>query len=609
MGKLSGLAARVGFFVHVSRRSAGSRGAGILATHMARDLARSERLTTFCIPDCVAATGRDEYVCAIVMRRLLVALVVLALGLLVSELLLRVFRIPQRPPGTEVVDSRWRSGMDFADDTGEFWTPRPSAGDEPVGGTGLRGSDPGPAGPRDLRIAILGGGSAYGLELGYGATFAARVERALQAELPHARVQVVLAAAPDYSSHQMLLAWRRHVRDLAPHVVVLHSEPWNDATAAVGLPDGERGPAAAARPGLALLALFARPPQSTGAPRVSVAAYQANLRAIYADAGAAQIEVVAAAAARGPTAIARLPELAQYHAAQGALAVAERAGVVDLGAFLSGLSAIPSDGPCPDTGESTAFRDGVHLTGSAHDVVAQALVPRLRTTRRYRELIAMPAPGDAPAFAGFEPTQVTSPGSATITLRGTGLVAAGMPARVFFGTRPATQVRAVDAETLQATTPSDLTPGSHVVEVVTAYGSARGPAPIEVTGVDLTVDLRRAQSRIETKANGTAPPGSTVQIWLADAARTQPLPTGAGSFWLRHTTDDTSGRAIAFCYGTLRLPTARATVGADGTWRIDTVLDPPSLMVGSKAAVQGVIWVGDRPGHGVATNVVALPIQ
>lgn len=545
-------------------------------------------------------------------RRIFLALLVVALGLLAAELTLRVLRLPARAQRTDLVDSRWRPAMDFGTGPGDFWTLRPVSGDEPVNALGMRGYDPTPNSPRDLRVAILGGASAYGLDQSYGYTFAARVERALQRELPGARVQTMLAAAPDYSSHQMLAAWRRSVRAFAPHVLVIHSEPWNDSTTAVGPTDAQLAAGAGARPSLHLQALFARPPEATGAPRVDLETYRRNLRALFAEATAGGVEILATVAARGPKTLARWPDIETYARAHEEIAVATGARLLDLNNLLTGLSALSTVVACADIGETMAFRDGVHLTAPAHVVVADAIAPMLRTTRRYKEL--SPAPGATPpaekppTLATVAPVRVTALRGEELTLTGTGLGASGAP-RVYIGSTLASRVTPVDDGTLRATLPSDLVPGTLAIEVVTQAGSAVLSSGVEVSGAALQASLRRAGSRIQVDAQGQAPPGSTVQIWLAHAARTQPVPTIAGSFWLRDDRAEAERKATFFCYGNLLLPTTVTTVGADGAWRISAELDSPTLMPGTNAALQGVVWFADRPGHGVTTAVLPLPIE
>ena len=547
-----------------------------------------------------------------VTRRIFLALLLVALGLLAVELTLRVLRLPARTQRTDLVDSRWRPAMDFGAGPGDFWTLRPATGGEPVSALGMRGYDPTDSGPNDFRVAILGGASAYGLELTYGYSFAARVERALQRELRGARVQLMLAAAPDYSSHQMLAAWRRSVRAFAPHVLVVHSEAWNDATAAVGPTDAELAASAAARPALHLQALFAHPPEATGAPRVDLDAYRNNLRALFVEATTAKVEILAAVAARGPKTLARWPGIETYTRVHQEVAVASGAMLLDLNALISGLSALSTVVACSDIGETMAFRDGVHLTAPAHVVVADAIVPMLRTTRRYKELRAAPGatppPQAPPTLASIAPVRVTALLGEEVTLSGTGFDAAGAP-RVYIGSTLVTRLTPVDDNTLRVTLPSDIVPGQLPIEVVTRAGSAVLSSGIEVSGARLQASLRRANGRIHADANGQAPPGSTVQIWLAHAARTQPVPTIAGSFWLRDDLVEAEKKATFFCYGNLPLPTTVTTAGADGTWRISAELDSPSLMPGTNAALQGVVWFADRPAHGVATVVLPLPIE
>lgn len=547
-----------------------------------------------------------------VTRRIFLALLLVALGLVAAELTLRALRLPAPTQRTDLVDSRWRSAMDFGTGPGDFWTLRPTTGDEPVSALGMRGYDPTADGPRDFRIAVLGGASAYGLELSHGYTFAARVERALQRELPGARVQLMLAAAPDYSSHQMLAAWRHSVRGFAPHVLVVHSEAWNDATAAVGPTDAELAASAAARPALHLQALFAHPPEATGAPRVGLDTYRSNLGALFAEATAAKIEILAAVAARGPKTLARWPSVETYARVHEEVALASGAMLIDLHALISGLSSLSTVVACTDIGETMAFRDGVHLTAPAHVVVADAVVPMLRTTRRYKELIAAPAatppPPAPPTLASVAPVRVTALRGEEVTLTGTGLDAAGAP-RVYIGSTLLTRLTTVDDKTLRVTLPVDLVPGQLAIEVVTKAGSAILSSGIEVSGAGLQATLRRAGGRIHVDANGQAPPGSTVQVWLAHAARTQPVSTIAGSFWLRDDLVEAEKKATFFCYGNLPLPTTVTTVGSDGTWRISAELDSPSLMPGTSAALQGVVWLPDRLAHGVATAVLPLPIE
>lgn len=565
------------------------------------------------LPQARAGTGAEAPVSLReVTRRIFLALLLVALGLIAAELTLRVLRLPAPAQRTDLVDSRWRPAMDFGAGPGDFWTLRPATGDEPVSALGMRGYDPTPSGPRDLRVAILGGASAYGLDQSYGHTFAARVERALQRELPSARVQTMLAAAPDYSSHQMLAAWRRSVRAFAPHVLVVHSEPWNDSTTAVGPTDAELAASAAARPALHLQALFAHPPEATGAPRVDLEAYRRNLHALFAEATAAKVEILATVAARGPKTLARWPGIETYVRVHEEVAVAAGARLLDVHALISGLSTVSSVVTCDDIGETMAFRDGVHLTAPAHVVIADAIVPMLRTTRRYQELSAASGatpPAQVPlTLVSVAPVRVTALRGEQLTLTGTGLGASGAP-RVYIGSTLVSRLTPVDDSTLRATLPSDLVPGTLAIEVVTQAGSAVLSSGVEVLGAGLQASLRRASRRIHVDAHGQAPPGSTVQVWLAHAARTQPVATIAGSFWLRDDLVEAEKKATFFCYGNLPLPTTVTTVGADGTWRISAEIDSPTLMPGTSAALQGVVWFVDRPGHGVTTAVLPLPIE
>lgn len=87
--------------------------------------------------------------------------------------------------------------------------------------------------PGVFRIVTLGGSSVYGQsESKDEAVWSARLEEILRVERPGARIEVINAGAPGYSSFEMLVQLEMRVVDLAPDVVVVY-EAVNDMRTAL----------------------------------------------------------------------------------------------------------------------------------------------------------------------------------------------------------------------------------------------------------------------------------------------------------------------------------------------------------------------------------------
>ncbi|MFN0009054.1 MAG: SGNH/GDSL hydrolase family protein [Planctomycetota bacterium] len=87
--------------------------------------------------------------------------------------------------------------------------------------------------PGVFRIVTLGGSSVYGQsESRDEAVWSARLEEILRVERPGARIEVINAGAPGYSSFEMLVQLEMRAVDLAPDLVVVY-EAVNDMRAAL----------------------------------------------------------------------------------------------------------------------------------------------------------------------------------------------------------------------------------------------------------------------------------------------------------------------------------------------------------------------------------------
>lgn len=87
--------------------------------------------------------------------------------------------------------------------------------------------------PGVFRIVTLGGSSVYGMsESNDEAVWSARLEKILAEKRPDARIEVINAGCPGYTSFEMLVQLEMRVVDLAPDLVVVY-EAVNDMRAAL----------------------------------------------------------------------------------------------------------------------------------------------------------------------------------------------------------------------------------------------------------------------------------------------------------------------------------------------------------------------------------------
>jgi lysophospholipase L1-like esterase len=82
--------------------------------------------------------------------------------------------------------------------------------------------------PGTLRVLLLGDSTVYGHGVEESATFGRVLEARLQARLPEARVEVIDAGVPAYSSLQSLRQLRYVLADTAPDVIVI-GNMWSDS--------------------------------------------------------------------------------------------------------------------------------------------------------------------------------------------------------------------------------------------------------------------------------------------------------------------------------------------------------------------------------------------
>lgn len=538
---------------------------------------------------------------ASLVRRVLGIVVALTALLASTEIVLRLLDVPPRATATTHAARSLAPGSEGLPRNRHGW-PGPPIDEQ--------------RSERHLRIAILAGSPGCGA-VPFDDTFGQRLQRLAQEEAPGARVELLQAAAPGETTFQMLRWWPRIAADFAPDIVFVYPGADDHAPAAVA-PDAElaRRRSAASRWHVARLVQrwLARPAGDAGeadpdgardeAPhgrRVPVPEFEANVAALVEIGRAQGAEVCVVSPAFSAALEKRVPVLEDYRAAARRAAAAGQASLVDADALLSAFEASMDRPPCPGSGESHGFVDGVHLTTGAHAVVAQMLMTRVRAHPRFGSLAAL-RPADAPVVSAVEPTTVPALASAEITVRGTGFAAADA-LRLWIGDRWVTELVIADAGTLRARVPLGLAPGQHGLRLTSTRGLSPGPAAaLTVTPAPLEVALHRNGDGLEVELDGTAPAGSTVQVWLAPAGRARPVPTHAGPFWLQAGAPGEKPSRAPFCFSGLPFPVFEAAAGADGRWHVRAPWQPDATY--ANAVAQGVVWLSQGGRTGVTTDVV-----
>jgi len=545
------------------------------------------------------------------LKRLLVVLVTVVGVLVVAEIGLRLLDLPKTASGLDFVSAPWRDPRAFPRDPLTFWKlGREHDWGAPLNRFGLCGPEPDPEKSENgFRVAVIGGSGAMGARTDFDDSVAAQLERSLQGELPGARVEVLVAAVPGFSTFQSRRLWQQVGPEFAPDLVLLYCG-LDDCMPAVRAADAELARAAGHPPRwrlLRLLRLWSAEPvasaaqvekllASSDAPhgrRVPVADFEANVDALIAASRAGGAEVCVVAPAVGRSLEQHLGAFADYRSTLKRVAQRHQVYCVDAGDLVAAFETSLDRPPCPDLGESHGFRDGMHLSAEAQTVLAQMLLTRARTHPRYLALASRPAPA-APVVTGVTPAAVTALQAAEVSITGRGFAAA-RSLRVWLGGQWVTSLRTVDDAHLTARVPLELVPGRHDVRMTSADGIAVVEAGVglEVGPVPLAVALAQSSDRVQITLKGNAPPGSRVQVFVAPSGRSTALPTRAGPFWLQVGVPGEKPARAPFCFASLPFPRFEAIAAADGNWQASGSWQPDPATV--NAVLQGVIWLpGDR---------------
>ena len=126
-----------------------------------------------------------------------------------------------------------------------FWRLRPG-GAAPDGGcsiaaSGFRTAFDVRKAPDVRRVVCVGDSNTFGLGVAYERTWPARVGRALQAERPAERWEVLNLGVPGYTSWQIRRLLETQVEPMSPDVVVVQAGGFNEWVPAVGAIDREQG--------------------------------------------------------------------------------------------------------------------------------------------------------------------------------------------------------------------------------------------------------------------------------------------------------------------------------------------------------------------------------
>jgi lysophospholipase L1-like esterase len=285
---------------------------------------------------------------------------------------------------------------------------------------GLRGPEvPVEKPPGTLRVLLLGDSTIYGHGVEEAATFGRVLEARLQARLPEARLEVIDAGVPAYSSLQSLRQLRYVLADTSPDVIVI-GNMWSDSMPADAPDDTwllgdawrERSlrideqlsavsaawcavkPArAATREQQNAFARVAQPGRATPdlpSRRVPLEAYQQNLETMAGWArahGAAPVflalghpsDRVNGLVGIGPR---HRENIESYRARMRGAAVAQRAPLAE---------AASAYGKARALGQNELFLDSIHPTPEGHALVADVLESTMLGSEEVRRVLGLPA--------------------------------------------------------------------------------------------------------------------------------------------------------------------------------------------------------------------------
>jgi hypothetical protein len=539
-----------------------------------------------------------------------VVLVLTLAALASTEVVLRLLDVPRGPAALALVDVPARDRVPLVPDARTFWRFAASAPFE-VNRAGLRGRDPDARkSERHFRIAVVGDGTACGMGLDLDDSFAMRLERAAQQEAPGARLDTAILAGPGFTSFQALRLWQQLGPAFAPDLVVLYCGAWADFQPAA-MADAEVAAAVEHPPRWRLLRLLrrlwpaaARAGDGGPRPRVSLADFTRNLDQLVGSARQAGAEVCVVVPALAGDLERQHPDAARYRDALQQ-AVAGKTVLLNADALIRAYEQAVPAAVCADVGTSHGFRDGVHLSAPAHALLADLLLPRVRSHPRFVQLAARPRP-EAPRVRAVEPPAIEALAGTEITVRGTGF--AGAPGlRLWLGAESVTTLQVVDDQSLKAQVPLELVPGSHPLALGTESGLAPVPPDVALTveAPRLDAALRRAGDRLELTLSGRAPPGGRVQVWVSPAGRAHAVVTPAGPFWLQAGPHSFGKPERApFCWSALPLPSFTAAAGADATWQVTAPWQPEHAAGSPTAAFQGLVRLPGDTGRAVSTAPV-----
>lgn len=550
-------------------------------------------------------------------RRALTAVVVLVAVLAVAEVALRMLDLPAPSP-IAFANPEWQDTARFQRTPRTFWRLAPDYDwGVPINRFGLCGHDPDERKTgRHFRIAVVGGGPAFGARVDFDASFAAQLERTVQDDLPGARVEVLLAAVPGFSTFQSLRLWQDVGPAFAPDLVVLYCGI-DDCIPAAKAADADLAKARAEPSRWRLLQLLrqmlaAKEPtaeqlrhlletdDAQHGRRVPATDFEANVRALIDAARAAGAEVCVVSPPLAPG-LKRRPAFADYREALRRAVQARQAVLLDGDALITAFEASMDRPPCAEVGETHAFRDGTNLTPEAHALMAQLILARVRSHPRFDGLAEL-ASGDTPTAATIDPTTVEALAGSEVKVVGHGF-AATPGLRVWVGDQWATSLRVVDDETLVLRVPVELVPGTHALRITSALGlsPANAGVQLEVKPSPLQASLRRDGEHLQVSLDGSAPRGSKVEVFVAPAGRAAPIATRAGPFWLQVGVPGEKPARAPFCFGSLSFARFEAVADSGGKWRIDAPWQPDATF--ANAVLQGVVWLPSDRVQGVATEV------
>jgi lysophospholipase L1-like esterase len=537
-------------------------------------------------------------------RRILLLVGGLVGALALAEVAVRALGLPRKPAFQFLGPVLDRDDV-FVEDPLLFWRLHPRTPHFVANELGLRGWLPrGEKRSSNLRIACVGDSCTFGFGVRYEESWGVVLEQLLQTRFPHTRVESILAGLPCYSTLQNRVQYEREIAPLRPDLTVLYCGSWNDFTPAVELTDAQRlarNESRARNPlwGSRLVQLAARvlgeeAPKTAEAERALVERaphglrvakdeYADNLRALIAAARAIGSAVIVVLAPHPAKTERQRPIALEYRDLTRAVAIAAGTPVLDAPALLRDAQPPPADAPY-----GVWFDDWVHPSIAGHRAIAEGLAALYRPEGGVH--------GTIEHLAAIEPPEIELFAGEALTIRAAQPLA-GMLERVWLGGTWLREWTADDGGARIAL--GDLCEtGELTLRAITTRGVGSGTVRVQPPRIRVTTE--RSATGVRVRAEGRGPPGWFVGVWLSGLQREQPAPTQWGPFQLEDFGDG------PFALERLTLPRLAGKVGADGRWRIESVLSSEQLAnLPATFFAQGLLIREDDRRRGIVTAVAS----